>query len=226
VRLMERAGASAIQLEDQTFPKRCGHLRDKTVIPAEEMASKIKAAVDARHSDETLIIARTDTVAVEGFERAMERAHKFVESGADVLFIEAPRSEAQLAAIVRAFPDAPPLMANMVEGGDTPMLSAGRLEALGFSLVIFPGGIVRAIAKAAQAFYATLSRDGATDAFREQMFESLRLQSDHRRGARRLSRPLSSRNRRHARAGIYGPADLRRLYGFRGEGGDRQGFTR
>ncbi len=135
------------------------------------MVGKIKAAVDARHSDETLIIARTDAVAVEGFERAIERAHEFVEAGADVLFIEAPRSEAQLAAIVRAFPEAPPLMANMVEGGDTPMLSASRLEALGFSLVIFPGGIVRAIAKAAQDFYATLARDGTTDAFRDQMFD-------------------------------------------------------
>jgi 2-methylisocitrate lyase-like PEP mutase family enzyme len=171
VRLMERAGASAIQLEDQTFPKRCGHLRDKSVIPVEDMVGKIKAAVDARASAETLIIARTDAVAVEGFEPAMRRAERFAEAGADVLFVEAPRNEAQLATIAHAFPNGPPLMANMVEGGDTPILAKEKLQALGFSLVIFPGGIVRAIAKAAQAFYATLARDGTTEAFRDQMFD-------------------------------------------------------
>lgn len=171
VRVLERAGAGAIQLEDQTFPKRCGHLRDKGVIPAQEMAGKIKAAADARASSETLIIARTDAVAVEGFEPAIARAHRFAEAGADVLFIEAPRSEDHLKEIVRAFPDGPPLVANMVEGGDTPILSKDRLQALGFSLVIFPGGVVRAIARAAQHFYATLARDGTTDAFRSRMFD-------------------------------------------------------
>jgi 2-methylisocitrate lyase-like PEP mutase family enzyme len=171
VRLLERAGASAIQIEDQTFPKRCGHLRDKSVIPTQEMVGKIKAAVDARASAQTLIIARTDAVAVEGFAPAIERAHRFAEAGADVLFVEAPRSEQQLAAIVSAFPEGPPLMANMVEGGDTPILSKDRLQALGFSLVIFPGGVVRAIARAAQAFYAVLMRDGTTDKFRDQMFD-------------------------------------------------------
>ncbi len=171
VRLLERAGASAIQLEDQTFPKRCGHLRDKSVIRSQEMVGKIKAAVDARASAKTLIIARTDAVAVEGFESAVERARRYAEAGADVLFVEAPRDEGQLAAIARAFPDGPPLMANMVEGGDTPIFSKDKLQALGFSLVIFPGGIVRAIARAAQDFYATLARDGTTDAFRGKMFD-------------------------------------------------------
>jgi 2-methylisocitrate lyase-like PEP mutase family enzyme len=171
VRVLERAGASAIQLEDQTFPKRCGHLRDKSVIPVQEMVGKIRAAVDARANDETLIIARTDAAAVEGFDRAVARAHRFAEAGADVLFIEAPRSERQLDEIVRAFPDGPPLMANMVEGGDTPILSKDQLQALGFSLVIFPGGVVRAIALAAQSFYDTLARDGTTDAFRSRMFD-------------------------------------------------------
>jgi 2-methylisocitrate lyase-like PEP mutase family enzyme len=171
VRLLERVGASAIQLEDQTFPKRCGHLSDKSLIATPEMVGKIKAAVDARASTETLIIARTDAAAVEGFDRAIERAHAYAEAGADVLFVEAPRSEDQLAAIVRAFPNGPPLMANMVEGGHTPILGRQRLQALGFSLVIFPGGIVRAIAKAAQAFYQTLARDGTTDAYRDSMFD-------------------------------------------------------
>ncbi|HEX8662439.1 MAG TPA: isocitrate lyase/PEP mutase family protein, partial [Beijerinckiaceae bacterium] len=99
VRLLERAGAAAIQLEDQTFPKRCGHLRDKSLVPPAEMAGKVKAAVDARASDETLIVARTDAVAVEGFEAALARARLYAEAGADVLFVEAPRSKDQLAAV-------------------------------------------------------------------------------------------------------------------------------
>src|SRR5271169_649544 len=99
VRLLERAGANAIQLEDQDFPKRCGHLDGKAVIPAQEMAGKLKAAVDARHSAETLIIARTDAIAVEGFDRAMARAALFLEAGADVLFIEAPRERDELGRI-------------------------------------------------------------------------------------------------------------------------------
>ena len=171
VRLFERAGASAIQLEDQTFPKRCGHLSDKSVIPAAEMVGKIKAAIDARASEQTFVIARTDAVAVEGFEPAIERARRYAEAGADVLFVEAPRSQDQLAAVVRAFPKGPPLMANMVEGGRTPILGREALQTLGFSLVIFPGGIVRAIAKTARAFYETLARDGTTDAFRGSMFD-------------------------------------------------------
>jgi 2-methylisocitrate lyase-like PEP mutase family enzyme len=171
VRLFERAGASAIQLEDQSFPKRCGHLRDKTLIPGPEMAGKIRAAVDARASTETLIIARTDAVAVEGFEPAIERAERYAEAGADILFVEAPRSESQLAAVTARLRDRLPLMANMVEGGQTPILNKDKLQALGFSLVIFPGGVVRAVARTAKAFYEALARDGTTDAFRAQMFE-------------------------------------------------------
>ncbi len=171
MRLFERAGANAVQLEDQTFPKRCGHLQDKSLISTSEMAGKIRAAVDARASAETLVIARTDAVAVEGFEQAIERAERYAEAGADVLFVEAPRSETQLAAVTERLGKRLPLMANMVEGGQTPILHKDKLQALGFSLVIFPGGIVRAIAKAAQAFYQTLARDGTTDAFRSEMFD-------------------------------------------------------
>ncbi|MDE3174910.1 MAG: oxaloacetate decarboxylase, partial [Pseudomonadota bacterium] len=171
VRLLERAGANAIQIEDQTFPKRCGHLADKTVISASDMTAKIKAAVDARASQETLIVARTDAAAVEGLASALERARAYGEAGADVLFVEAPRSEEQLATIARAFPKGPPLMANMVEGGQTPILGRETLQALGFSLVIFPGGVVRAIARAARDFYATLLRDGDTRGFRDRMFD-------------------------------------------------------
>ena len=177
VRVFERAGASAIQLEDQTMPKRCGHLADKSLISATEMAGKIKAAVDARHSAETLIIARTDAVAVEGFERAVDRARLYAESGADVLFVEAPRSHQQLGALTASLGDVLPLMANMVEGGDTPMLSAEELGAIGFSLVIFPGGIVRALARTAQDYYASLARHGSNTPFANRMFDFTALNS-------------------------------------------------
>jgi 2-methylisocitrate lyase-like PEP mutase family enzyme len=171
VRLFERAGANAIQLEDQTLPKRCGHLQDKTIISADEMAGKVRAAVDARASEETLIIARTDAVAVEGIERALDRARLYAESGADVLFVEAPRSRAQLETVARALAGLRPLLANMVEGGDTPLVSADDLGALGFRLVIFPGGIVRALARTAQDYYGSLKRHGTNAPFAERMFD-------------------------------------------------------
>jgi 2-methylisocitrate lyase-like PEP mutase family enzyme len=171
VRTFERAGASALQLEDQTFPKRCGHLSEKRLVPAVEMVGKIKAAVDARAHRETLIIARTDAVAVEGLTAAIDRANLYVEAGADVLFVEAPRSAHELGQVTKALSARAPLMANMVEGGETPVLSAGELEAIGFALVIFPGGIVRALAQAAQGFYASLKQHGTTDGFRNQMHD-------------------------------------------------------
>lgn len=175
VRHLERAGASAIQLEDQSFPKRCGHLDDKSLVGAQEMAGKIKAAVDARRSAETLIVARTDAVAVEGFERAIDRAGLYREAGADMLFVEAPKARDELARVTASLGGTLPLMANMVEGGKTPALAAAELEALGFALVIFPGGIVRALAKAAGDFYASLATHGSTEPFRARMhdFESL-----------------------------------------------------
>jgi len=171
IRLLERAGANAIQIEDQDFPKRCGHLDDKVLISAPEMAGKIKAAVNARHSRETLIIARTDAVAVEGFDRAIARASLYREAGADMLFVEAPRQREELGRIAGLVGKSVPLMANMVEGGKTPMMAASELEALGFAFVIFPGGIVRALAKAAEEFYGTLKAHGSTDPFRPRMFD-------------------------------------------------------
>jgi 2-methylisocitrate lyase-like PEP mutase family enzyme len=171
VRLLERAGANAIQIEDQDFPKRCGHLDDKALIPAQEMAGKVKAAVDARTSRDTLIIARTDAVTVEGFEGAMARAALYRDAGADMLFVEAPRQREELARIGTKFGQSVPLMANIVEGGKTPMLPASELQALGFALVIFPGGIVRTLAKAAEEFYASLKAHGSTEPFRARMFD-------------------------------------------------------
>ena len=171
VRLLERAGANAIQIEDQDFPKRCGHLDDKALIPASEMVGKIKAATDIRQSPETLIIARTDAVAVEGFDRAIERALLYRDAGADLLFIEAPKAREELEKITGRAGGTVPLMANMVEGGKTPMLSASELETLGFSLVIFPGGIVRALTKTATEYYASLAAHGTTQPFRAHMLD-------------------------------------------------------
>jgi 2-methylisocitrate lyase-like PEP mutase family enzyme len=171
VRLLERAGANAIQIEDQQFPKRCGHLDDKTLISADEMAGKIRAATDARASTDTLIIARTDAVAVEGFDRAVARAALYRESGADVLFIEAPRERSELSRIGALRGKATPLMANMVEGGKTPILPANELQDIGFAIVIFPGAIVRVLAKAAEEFYGSLKSNGTTSAFRSRMFD-------------------------------------------------------
>ncbi len=171
VRAFERAGATMIQLEDQTFPKRCGHLDGKGVVPASEMAGKIRAAVDARRSAETLILARTDAVAIEGLEAAVARAHAYAEAGADALFVEAPRTRADLARVTAALGATRPLLANMVEGGRTPVLSAPELEAIGFRIVIFPGGIVRALARTARDYYASLASARTTEPFRDRMLD-------------------------------------------------------
>jgi 2-methylisocitrate lyase-like PEP mutase family enzyme len=170
MRVYERAGASALQLEDQTYPKRCGHLGDKSLISSKEMVGKIAAMADARASEDTLIIARTDAISVEGFEAATDRAEAYVEAGADVLFIEAPRTRDELAKISAQFQDRIPLLANMVEGGATPINSATDLEAMGFSIVIFPGGVVRALAKSAQDYYASLHANGSNMPFSDRMF--------------------------------------------------------
>jgi 2-methylisocitrate lyase-like PEP mutase family enzyme len=171
MRLYERAGATALQVEDQTYPKRCGHLADKSLISKQEMAGKIAAMADARAQDSTLIIARTDAIAVEGFAAAMDRAEAYVQAGADVLFIEAPRSGEELATIAQTFKGRVPLLANMVEGGHTPITSAGDLQALGFDIVIFPGGIVRALARTAQDYYASLRANGSNTPFADRMFD-------------------------------------------------------
>ncbi|MEM6711009.1 MAG: isocitrate lyase/phosphoenolpyruvate mutase family protein [Pseudomonadota bacterium] len=171
MRLYERAGANALQIEDQTYPKRCGHLANKALITPLEMAGKISSMADARTSEDTLIIARTDAIGVEGFEAALERAEAYVEAGADALFIEAPQSLEQLQAITTRFNGRVPLMANMVEGGATPIHAADDLEALGFSIVIFPGGIVRALAQTAEEYYASLKTHGINTPFKARMLD-------------------------------------------------------
>jgi 2-methylisocitrate lyase-like PEP mutase family enzyme len=171
VKLFANRGATAIQLEDQTTPKRCGHLADKALIPAAEMVGKLKAALDARPSEEILIIARSDAIAVEGFAAALDRAESYREAGADMIFIEAPRSEAELAEIGARFRGRVPVMANMVEGGRTPDKTASELEALGFALVIFPGGTVRALAHCFAAYFAGLKQHGTTLPYRPHMVD-------------------------------------------------------
>jgi len=173
VRMLERAGGEnlAIQLEDQVTPKRCGHLDGKSVVSSGEMVGKIRAALDARQNAGTLIVARTDAVAVEGLDAALERAERYLEAGADVLFVEALRSAEEMKAALARFAGRAPLLANMVEGGKTPLLSAAELEALGYAIVIFPGGLARALGYAAREYFATLKRDGTTAALRERMLD-------------------------------------------------------
>ncbi len=171
VRLFEKMGAQGIQLEDQTTPKRCGHLNDKSVVSTAEMVGKIKAAVDARASEQTLIIARTDALQMEGIDRALERAHLYAQAGADILFVEAPKSGEQLGDIAGALKGVKPLVANMVEGGTTPIHNAAELSDLGFQIVIFPGGIVRAMAKTAVDYYASLAAAGSNAPFADRMFD-------------------------------------------------------
>ena len=166
----ERAGASALQVEDQTYPKKCGHLSDKSLIKKDEMCGKIAAMADARRHD-TLIIARTDAIAVEGFDAAIDRAGSYIDAGADVLFIEAPRDSSELSKIADTFKGRVPLLVNMVEGGATPISSATTLQDMGFDIVIFPGGIVRALAKTAQDYYVSLNKAGSNKPFSDRMHD-------------------------------------------------------
>jgi len=171
MRLYERAGANALQVEDQTYPKRCGHLADKSLISQSEMVGKIAAMTDARAKDDTLIIARTDAIAVEGFEAAIARAEAYVAAGADILFVEAPRTGDELQRVADTFKGRVPMLANMVEGGATPITSAEDLQALGFDIVIFPGGIVRALAHAARDYFTSLQAHGSNTPFAHRMFD-------------------------------------------------------
>ena len=167
----ERAGAAMIQLEDQGFPKRCGHLDGKTVVPTREMQGKLRAALDARRSPQTLILARTDAVAVEGFEAAMDRAEAYLECGVDALFIEAVRSPEQMDLACGRFAGRIPMLANMVEGGKTPVIDAQSLGQKGYRIVIFPGGTARAVAHTLQAYYGSLHRHQTSLPWRDQMLD-------------------------------------------------------
>jgi len=162
VRLIERAGACAMQLEDQVFPKKCGHFSGKAVIPVEEAVSKIKAAVDAREDTNTMIIARTDARAIDGIEAALDRAEAFIEAGADMTFVEAPRSEDEMHMITQRL--AVPQVANMVVGGKTPLISQARLAELGFSLVLYANTPLQAAMRAMSEVLGVLKADGDVSA--------------------------------------------------------------
>lgn len=158
VRKLERAGASAIQLEDQVFPKKCGHFAGKAIIPVDEMLGKLRAAVDTRRSDDLMIIARTDARAIDGVDAAVDRAGQFLEAGADIIFVEAPTSVEELGEIARQI-DAP-LVANMVEGGSTPIVPLDELGRLGYSVVLYANAALRSAQYAVSRAYAELRVSG------------------------------------------------------------------
>lgn len=169
VRAYERAGVAGLFIEDQVFPKRCGHMAGKAVVPAEEMVAKLKAALDARRDGDLVIMARTDALAVNGLDDAIERARLYAETGADMTFVEAPRSEADMRRICAEIPA--PQMANAIEGGLTPLLGAARLEEIGFAMVAHPVACSYAVAAAVRRLMGALRADGGTAAVAGDMLD-------------------------------------------------------
>ncbi len=166
-RAFERAGVAGFHLEDQVFPKKCGHYDDKSIVPTLEMTQKIKAVKDALENPDTLLIARTDGLAVEGYGPTMERANAYMEAGADMIFVEAPTSEEQIEQIARDLPH--PKLINMFHGGKTPLMPADRLGELGYSLIIIPSDTQRAAIKGMQDTLAAIKRDGHSASMQERM---------------------------------------------------------
>jgi 2-methylisocitrate lyase-like PEP mutase family enzyme len=158
VREFERAGVAGLHLEDQTFPKRCGHYDDKSVVPVAEMAAKLRAVRDAATDPDLVLIARTDALAVEGLDAALERGRAYAEAGADVIFVEAPTTEAEIEAIAKRLPY--PLLINMFQGGKTPLVPLARLAAWGYRIVIIPSDLQRASIHAMEEVLAAIKRDG------------------------------------------------------------------
>ena len=167
VREFERAGVAALHLEDQTFPKRCGHYDDKSVVSTIEMSQKLRAARDAMTDPDLILIARTDALAIEGLDAAIERAHAYAEAGADVIFIEAPVSLAQIEAIAQRVPQ--PKLINMFQGGKTPLVPVDRLRQLGYQIVIIPSDLQRAAIHAMEETLAAIRRDGSSAAVVDRM---------------------------------------------------------
>ena len=167
VRAYERAGVAGLFIEDQVFPKRCGHMAGKAVVPAVEMVARIKAALDARIDGDLVVMARTDAIAVEGFEAALERAALYREAGADALFVEAPRTEDELARVPAAL--AAPCMVNNIEGGKTPLLPRDRLAAMGYAISVFAVTMPYVLAQAMRRVVSTLLADGSSAALAAEM---------------------------------------------------------
>ncbi len=168
IREYERAGVAAVHIEDQVWPKKCGHMEGKQVIPVDEMVQKIRAAVDARQDPDFVIIARTDANAVHGLEDALHRGLAYRQAGADIIFIEAPRSLRELHAIAQTFPDVP-LLYNWAESGKTPLLSLEEIRALGFKLVIFPVSMLFAATYAVLGLLEVLKQGQTPTIFAERM---------------------------------------------------------
>jgi 2-methylisocitrate lyase-like PEP mutase family enzyme len=166
-RAFERAGVAALHLEDQTYPKKCGHYDDKALVPAAEMVQKLKAVRDALVDPDFIVIARTDAIAVEGFSAALDRAATYREAGADMIFVEAPTTEQEIAEIARRVPGWK--LINMFQGGKTPLLPAGRLQELGYQLVIIPSDTQRAAIRAMQRVLEAIARDGSSAAMTADM---------------------------------------------------------
>ena len=167
VQLLERAGAAAVQIEDQVFPKRCGHFSGKDVIPAAEMIAKLHAVLDARRDPSLVVIARTDAIAVEGFDAGVARARAYAEAGADLVFVEAATTDGQLAALPGLVPA--PLVANMVEGGRTPLHSMAELEAMGYRAAIYANAALRMAAAAVRDAFAEMRATGDTRGLLDRM---------------------------------------------------------
>jgi 2-methylisocitrate lyase-like PEP mutase family enzyme len=159
VRVLERAGAAGLQIEDQVFPKKCGHFDGKEIVPLEEMLAKIRAAVDTRRDGDLQIVARTDARAILGLQAAIDRAAAMIEAGADVTFVEAPISAEELAQIARSL--SAPQVANIVFGGRTPELNRQELAELGFGCVLYANAALQAALKASQEVLAALKREGS-----------------------------------------------------------------
>jgi 2-methylisocitrate lyase-like PEP mutase family enzyme len=158
-RAFERAGVAAFHLEDQVFPKKCGHYDNKALVPTAEMVAKLHAVRDALHDPDFIVIGRTDAIAVEGFDAAIERASAYLAAGADMIFVEAPTSEEQISDIARRLPGYK--LINIFHSGKTPLLSTARLQELGYQMVIIPSDTQRAAIKAMQRVLAAISRDGS-----------------------------------------------------------------
>jgi len=156
----ESAGVAGIHIEDQSFPKKCGHFDEKSVIPTEEMVQKIRAATDTRENEDFLIVARTDARAVNGFEDAVDRCEQYLDAGADVLFFEAPTSESELRRVAEEFGDDVPLLANMTEGGETPLFTAQEFEEFGYDIVLYPATGFKAAQKALRDVYNEIAETG------------------------------------------------------------------
>ncbi len=169
VQAYENAGVAAIHIEDQVTPKKCGHMEDKQLISGEEMVQKLRAAVDARRDPDFVIIARTDARAVEGIDAAIERGHRYVDAGADVIFVEAPQSEAEIEAIARAFDV--PLLFNWADSGKSPLLPVERLQAYGYKLIIYPVSTLFAATKAMIGVVEEIRRSGTTHAYQDRMMQ-------------------------------------------------------